>query len=110
MGESYGFDAVAIQRYPQVEAIRHVHHAGNSLGHRRRRRGVLVGKRKPARAGPQAAWPHRHVVQHRAASRASCSTGPAPSAEKALKRAGLSVATSTCSRSTRPSRRSCCAS
>src|SRR4051812_13463801 len=27
-----GFDAVAIQRYPQVEALNHVHHAGNSSG------------------------------------------------------------------------------
>src|SRR5690606_12798843 len=28
-GEMGGFDAVAIQRYPELEAIRHVHHAGN---------------------------------------------------------------------------------
>ena len=27
-----GFDAVALQRYPQVERIHHVHHAGNSSG------------------------------------------------------------------------------
>jgi acetyl-CoA C-acetyltransferase len=27
-----GFDAVAIGRYPQVERINHVHHAGNSSG------------------------------------------------------------------------------
>ncbi|HMV69541.1 MAG TPA: beta-ketoacyl synthase N-terminal-like domain-containing protein, partial [Myxococcota bacterium] len=27
-----GFDAVALQRYPEVEAIRHVHTAGNSSG------------------------------------------------------------------------------
>src|SRR4029078_5793264 len=27
-----GFDSVAIQRYPQVEALNHVHHAGNSSG------------------------------------------------------------------------------
>ena len=32
MGEQAGFDAVAIQRYPQVEQIRHVHTAGNSSG------------------------------------------------------------------------------
>ncbi len=31
-GETYGFDAVAIQRYPQVEALRHVHTAGNPSG------------------------------------------------------------------------------
>ena len=27
-----GFDAVSIQRYPEVEALNHVHHAGNSSG------------------------------------------------------------------------------
>src|SRR5205807_8752920 len=32
VGEFAGFDAVAIQRYPQVEKINHVHHAGNSSG------------------------------------------------------------------------------
>ncbi len=30
MGEMGGFDAVAIDRYPEVEFIDHVHHAGNS--------------------------------------------------------------------------------
>lgn len=27
-----GFDAVAMQKYPQVEAVQHVHHGGNSSG------------------------------------------------------------------------------
>ena len=30
MGEMAGYDAVAIDRYPEVEEITHVHHAGNS--------------------------------------------------------------------------------
>jgi len=30
MGQLAGFDSVAIDRYPEVEAINHVHHAGNS--------------------------------------------------------------------------------
>lgn len=29
-GQQFGFDAVALQKYPQLEAIQHVHHAGNS--------------------------------------------------------------------------------
>jgi acetyl-CoA C-acetyltransferase len=29
-GEKYGFDSVMLQRYPEVERIEHVHHAGNS--------------------------------------------------------------------------------
>ncbi len=32
MGDKAGFDAVAIQRYPELEAIDHVHHPGNSSG------------------------------------------------------------------------------
>jgi acetyl-CoA C-acetyltransferase len=32
MGEKYGYDSVAMQRYPQVEKIHHIHHAGNSSG------------------------------------------------------------------------------
>ena len=32
MGEMGGFDAVAVQAHPDVEAVNHVHHAGNSSG------------------------------------------------------------------------------
>ena len=32
MGEMAGFDAVSIQKYPELESIDHVHHAGNSSG------------------------------------------------------------------------------
>lgn len=32
MGIKYGFDSVAIQKYPVLERIHHVHHAGNSSG------------------------------------------------------------------------------
>jgi len=32
MGEQYGLDAITRKRYPQVERINHVHHAGNSSG------------------------------------------------------------------------------
>ena len=30
LGTTYGFDSVAIQRYPEVERMEHIHHAGNS--------------------------------------------------------------------------------
>ena len=30
MGQMGGYDAVATQRYPEVEEVNHVHHAGNS--------------------------------------------------------------------------------
>ena len=43
MGEM-GFDAVAIQRYPQVERIKHVHTPGNSSG---------IGKPRPVARIPR---------------------------------------------------------
>jgi acetyl-CoA C-acetyltransferase len=91
-GEQGGFDAVALQRYPHVEAIRHVHTAGNSSGIVDGAAAVLVGsKRFGARIG----------VKPRARIRAFASigseptimlTGPALVTEKLLKRAKMTVA------------------
>jgi acetyl-CoA C-acetyltransferase len=88
-GESFGFDAVAIQRYPEVERINHVHHAGNSSGIVDGAAAVLIGNR---------ATGERLGLKPRARIRAFASigseptimlTGPSFSAEKALKRAGM---------------------
>jgi acetyl-CoA C-acetyltransferase len=49
MGEAYGFDAVAIQRYPELEAIEHVHTAGNSSGIVDGAAAVLLGKKGKAK-------------------------------------------------------------
>jgi len=49
MGEEAGFDAVAIQRYPQVETINHVHTAGNSSGIVDGAAAVLVGSKRVAK-------------------------------------------------------------
>jgi acetyl-CoA C-acetyltransferase len=49
MGQKYGYDAVALQRYPQVERIEHVHHAGNSSGIVDGAAAVLVGNAKAGR-------------------------------------------------------------
>ena len=43
MGELGGFDAVAVQRYPEVETVNHVHHAGNSSGIVDGAAAVLIG-------------------------------------------------------------------
>ena len=45
LGEAYGFDAVAIQRYPELERIEHIHHAGNSSGIVDGAAAVLLGTR-----------------------------------------------------------------
>ncbi|MBL8190605.1 MAG: acetyl-CoA C-acetyltransferase [Acidobacteria bacterium] len=90
-GEQAGFDAVAIQRYPEVERINHVHHAGNSSGIVDGAAAVLVGSK---------AIGEKLGLKPRARIRAFASigseptimlTGPAPASEKALKRAGMSV-------------------
>jgi len=44
-----GFDAVAIKRYPQVERIHHVHHAGNSSGIVDGAAAVLIGSEAKGR-------------------------------------------------------------
>jgi acetyl-CoA C-acetyltransferase len=90
-GENFGFDAVAIQRYPEVERIEHVHHAGNSSGIVDGAAAVLIANK---------AIGDKLGLKPRARIRAFASigsepaimlTGPSYSAEKALKRAGMSV-------------------
>jgi acetyl-CoA C-acetyltransferase len=41
-----GFDAVAKQRYPEIERVNHVHHAGNSSGIVDGSAGVLIGTKE----------------------------------------------------------------
>jgi acetyl-CoA C-acetyltransferase len=88
-GQQGGFDAVAIQRYPEVEEIQHVHTAGNSSGIVDGAAAVLVGSH---------AMGEHLGLKPRARIRAFASvgseptimlTGPQPAAEKALERAGM---------------------
>jgi acetyl-CoA C-acetyltransferase len=48
LGEKMGFDAVALQRYPHLASIEHVHHAGNSSGIVDGASAVLIGSREMA--------------------------------------------------------------
>ncbi|MCB1733341.1 MAG: acetyl-CoA C-acyltransferase, partial [Halieaceae bacterium] len=92
MGENYGFDAVAIQRYPQVEAINHIHHAGNSSGIVDGASAVLLGN---AEAGKRLGLtPRARIITSYSVGTEPCLmlAGPAPSAQKALARAGLTAA------------------
>jgi len=89
MGEEAGFDAVAIQRYPQVEAIHHVHTAGNSSGIVDGAAAVLLGSK---RAGKKAGLkPRARVVAFASigSEPTIMLTGPAAASRKALKRAGM---------------------
>ena len=89
-GESMpGFDAVAMQRYPEVERIKHMHHAGNSSGIVDGAAGVLIGNKE---------FGERNGLKPRARIKGFASigseptimlTGPAPSTEKVLARLGM---------------------
>jgi acetyl-CoA C-acetyltransferase len=86
-----GFDQVAIQRYPDVERIEHVHHAGNSSGIVDGAAAVLVGSRD---AGAKAGLTPRARIRSWASVGSEPTimlTGPAPSARLALQRAGMSA-------------------
>ena len=89
MGQKYGYDSVALQRYPQVEQIHHHHHAGNSSGIVDGAAAVLIGT---AEAGA------RQGMKPRARIRAFASIGSEPTlmldgpsyaARKALERARM---------------------
>ena len=89
MGEVAGFDSVAIQRYPQVEKINHVHHAGNSSGIVDGAAAVLLASKD---AGDAAGLKPRARVKAFASigsEPAIMLTGPGLVAEKVLKRAGM---------------------
>jgi acetyl-CoA C-acetyltransferase len=91
MGEQGGFDAVALQKYYEVERIDHVHTGGNSSGIVDGAAVVLVGSEAAGkRAGltPRA----RVVATAQVGSEPTIMlTGPTPATQKVLEKAGLTV-------------------
>lgn len=89
MGQKYGYDSVAMQRYPQVEKINHVHHAGNSSGIVDGAAAVLLGN---AEAGQRLGLKPRARIRAFAAIGSEPTLmldGPSYAARKALARAGM---------------------
>ena len=86
-----GFDAVAIGRYPQVERIHHVHHAGNSSGIVDGAAAVLIGNEAAAKA--HGFTPRARIVATAlsGADPTIMLTGPMPATQKALAKAGLTI-------------------
>ncbi|WP_231122523.1 acetyl-CoA C-acetyltransferase [Mycobacterium colombiense] len=91
-GEQRTFDEICLQRYPGIDRIDHVHHAGNSSG-------VVDGAAAVALASSN--WMHTHRVTPRAQIRATAAIGsepvimltaPGPAAQRCLERAGMTVA------------------
>ena len=86
-----GFDAVALQKYPQVERIHHIHTAGNSSGIVDGAAAILIGSEKKGRE--LGLTPRGRVVAAAitGADPTIMLTGPAPAAKKALARARMTV-------------------
>jgi acetyl-CoA C-acetyltransferase len=90
-GEQRTFDEICLERYPQLDHIDHVHHAGNSSGVVDGAAAVLVAS---------ANWISTQRVTPRAQIRATAAIGsepiimltaPGPAAQRCLERAGMSV-------------------
>ena len=91
LGEFAGFDSVAQQRYPQVEKLNHVHHAGNSSGIVDGAAAVLLGTKEAGKS--QNLKPRARIRAFASIGSEPCImlTGPALVTEKVLKRAGMTV-------------------
>lgn len=88
---SMGFDSLALRRYPWLERIEHVHHAGNASGIVDGAALVLIANEE---AGQRCGWRPRARIVATALTGTDPSimlTGPAPAARKALAKAGLGV-------------------
>ena len=86
-----GFDAVALQKYPEAQKINHVHHAGNSSGIVDGAAVVLIASEKAVKE--QGLKPRAKVLSTALVGTdpTIMLTGPAPAARKALEKAGLSI-------------------
>ncbi len=86
-----GFDQVALSRYPQVERILHVHHAGNSSGIVDGAAAVLIGNETAAKQ--HGLTPRARIVATAlsGADPTIMLTGPMPAARKALAKAGMTM-------------------
>ncbi|WP_341365389.1 acetyl-CoA C-acetyltransferase [Yoonia sp. BS5-3] len=92
MGEVMpGFDKVALMKYPHLERINHVHHAGNSSGIVDGAAGVLIANKE---------WGEAHGIKPRARIKATAKigtdptimlTGPVPVTEKIMADSGMAI-------------------
>ena len=86
-----GFDAIALQKYPEVGAISHVHHAGNSSGIVDGAALVLLASEKAVKE--QNLKPRAKVLATALVGTdpTIMLTGPVPAAKKTLEKAGLKL-------------------
>lgn len=89
---AYGFDDMALAKYPQVSEINHVHTPGNSSGIVDGAAAVMVGSEQAGR--DLGLTPRGRIVATTviASDPVIMLAGPGPAAQKCLAKAGLSVA------------------
>jgi acetyl-CoA C-acetyltransferase len=90
-GEMGGFDAVAVQRYPELEEITHVHHAGNSSGIVDGAAAVLLGSKKAGKSMGLKPRARIKAFANIGSEPAIMLTGPVDVTEKLLKRARMTL-------------------
>jgi acetyl-CoA C-acetyltransferase len=91
MGELGGFDAVAIQAHPEIEAVIHVHHAGNSSGIVDGAAAVLIGSRAAGRAADLKPRVRIKAFANIGSEPALMLTGPVDVTRKLLARAKMKL-------------------
>jgi acetyl-CoA C-acetyltransferase len=91
IGEMAGFDAVAIQAHPEIEAVNHVHHAGNSSGIVDGAAAVLIGSEEAGRRAGLKPRARIKAFANIGSEPAIMLTGPIPVTQKALRKAGMSI-------------------
>ncbi len=91
MGEMGGFDAVAVQAHPEIEAVNHVHHAGNSSGIVDGAAAVLLGSRAAGRAAKLKPRARIRAFANVGSEPALMLTGPVDVTRKVLKRARMKL-------------------
>ena len=86
-----GFDAIALLKYPELEKINHVHHAGNSSALADGAAAILIGNKE---------FGEKNGLTPRARIRATAKigtdptimlTGPVPVTERVLERNGMNI-------------------
>jgi acetyl-CoA C-acetyltransferase len=91
LGEQSGFDAVAIQRYPELESVNHVHHPGNSSGIVDGAAAVLLGSREAGGRNDLKARARIRAFANIGSEPGIMLTGPADVTRKVLRRAGMTA-------------------
>ena len=90
-GEIGGFDAVAVQKHPEIEEVNHVHHAGNSSGIVDGAAAVLLGSKKAGKTMDLKPRARIRTFANIGSEPVLMLTGPVDVTEKLLKRAKMKI-------------------